>query len=58
MNNYNTMKIKAFKAKMIFIDLKSVFPISHSFVQKRKEMAYYEYREKYFCSTDGVYTDI
>ena len=58
MNDYNTMKTKAFKAKIIFIDLKLSFSKSHTSVAKRKEMAYYEFREKYFYSTDGVHTDI
>jgi hypothetical protein len=58
MNDYNTLKTIAIKVKMIFIDLKSGLSSSHTSVPKRKEMAYYEFRQKYFCSTDGVYPDI
>ena len=58
MKDYNTMKIIAIKAEIIFTDLKMSLLKSHTSVAKRKEMAYYEFREKYFCSTDGVYTDI
>ena len=36
---------------MIFIDLKSDFPKSHTSVTKRKETAYYEFRQKHFYST-------
>ena len=58
MNDYNTMKIKAFKAGIIFTDLNMSLSKSHTSVAKRKEMAYYKFREKYFCSTYGVHTDI
>jgi hypothetical protein len=58
MNYYNTLKIIAIKIEMIFIDLKSGFSSSHTSVPQRKEMAYYEFRQKYFCSTDGISPDI
>ena len=58
MNDYNILKIVANKATMIFTDLKSEFLSSHTSVPQRKETAYYEFWQNYFCSTDGVYTDI
>ncbi len=58
MKDYNTMKIIAITAKIIFTDLKMSLSKSHTSVAKRKEMAYYEFRQNYFCSTDGVYPDI
>jgi len=58
MKDYNTLKIIAFKAVMIFIDLKSRFLKSHTSVAKRKEMAYYEFRQNNSCPTYGVSTGV
>jgi hypothetical protein len=58
MKDYNTVKMIAIMAKINFIDLKTSFSKSHTSVAKRKEMAYYEFRQNHFCSTDGIFTGI
>jgi hypothetical protein len=58
MKDYNTLEIVAFNATMTFIDLKSAFLRSHTSVAKRKEMAYYEFRQNNFYSTYGVSTRV
>jgi uncharacterized membrane protein (UPF0127 family) len=58
MDDYNTLKTMAIMIEMVFIDLKSRFLSSHTSVPQRKEMAYYEFRQKYFCATHGISPDI